>query len=186
MIRGTDAFDKWQEYGLDVPARRIILDDGIDDAGRTGAICCDLLWLDKTKGPIELWINCPGGWASAMWALYDLMQTASNPIITVGLGEVSSAAVLLLAAGTGTRYVMPNTTLMHHQSRHGRDATHRELIDYARWAEQDEERWIRALARHTKTPYRKWKEKSGGEWYMVGEELISAGIADELWTHPGD
>lgn len=183
-IAGTDAFDKWQGYGADFKARRIILDDGIDDIGTTNACVANLLWMDRSPGPIEFWINCPGGWVTSMWAIYDLIRTADNPIITVGIGDVSSAAVLLLAAGTGTRYVMPNCTVMHHQAQHQRAANQAELEAYTAASKIDEEVRLRRLAEHTKTPYRVWRAKGAAEWYMRGTEIIQAGIADELWTGP--
>lgn len=187
QIKGTDAFDKWQEYGIDFKVRRVVLDDGIDDIPTVNRTLANLLWLDKTaEGPIEFWINCPGGYISSMWAIHDLMRTASNPIITVGLGDVASAAVLLLAAGTGTRYVTANTQLMHHQPEHDRPSNETELQDYAAQSAKDEERRLRALAKYTKRPYRWWKSQAGREFYAVGQEIIDLGLADELYTGPLD
>lgn len=178
--RKTDAFTTWQEYGIDFTKRRIILDDGIDDMTVSGGCCANLLWLDNTPGRIEFWINCAGGYVSNMWAIYDLIQTADNPIDTIGIGEVSSAAVLLLAAGTGNRYAMPHTQLMHHQTQHDRGYTERELQDYAEQSAKDEELRLRTLAKHSKIKYAEWKRKALGEWYMTAEEMLRGGIVDAI------
>jgi ATP-dependent Clp protease, protease subunit len=175
-----DSFSTWQEYGVDFNRRRIILDDGIDDMLISGACCANLLWLDKSEGKIEFWINCPGGYITNMWAIYDLIQTAKNPIDTIGIGDVSSAAVLLLASGTGTRYAMPHAQLMHHQSQHSRPATEKELQDYAAQSAKDEELRLRTLAKHSNIKYAAWKRKSLGEWYMTAEEMLAGGVIDAI------
>ena len=52
-------------------------------------------------GPIQFLISTHGGLASEMFAIYDVMRMAreNTDIITLGLGKVMSAGVLLLAAG---------------------------------------------------------------------------------------
>jgi len=44
-----------------------------------------------------------------------VLRSLSCPVITVGHGFVASAATLILAAGTGKRYVTPCCTFMHHE-----------------------------------------------------------------------
>jgi ATP-dependent Clp protease protease subunit len=176
-----DVFDKWQEYGIDIPKRRILLDDGLDTIV-IARIVANLLWLDKSDGEIDLWINSPGGYVTGMWAIYDVMQQSYNKINTVGIGEISSAAVLLLACGTGTRKVMPNSLLMHHAAQHHIRGNQWELEDYTEASGQEEERRLRSLASHTNTTYRDWKRKSVGEWYMTAEEMVKAGVVDEIYN----
>ena len=66
--------------------------------------------------PINLYINSPGGVVSAGLAMYDTMQYIKSPVSTVCLGQVASAASLILCAGTsGTRYATPNPKIMIHQ-----------------------------------------------------------------------
>lgn len=100
-------------------SRIIFLCSDIDDQVAS-IICAQLLYLDageKGSGKnIHLYINSPGGVLSAGFAIYDTMQYIKSPIATYGLGQVASAASLLLAAGTkGERYILPNTRVLIHQ-----------------------------------------------------------------------
>lgn len=181
MRSNTDAFDKWQEYGVDLPDRRILLDDGLETP-IIGCVIANLLWMDKTSGPIDLWINSPGGYVTGMWAIYDVIQNAENHVNTIGIGEISSAAVLLLACGTGIRSVMPNALLMHHSVQHANvSGHHKAIVDYVAAADKEEERRLRCLATHTKIKYAEWNRRSLGEWYMTAEEMLEAGLVDEIY-----
>ncbi len=54
--------------------------------------------IDITK-PISLYIDTYGGSLSAALSMYDTLKACCCPIVTIGIGKVMSAGVLLLAAG---------------------------------------------------------------------------------------
>ncbi|MEU1015261.1 ATP-dependent Clp protease proteolytic subunit [Streptomyces sp. NPDC005900] len=65
---------------------------------------------------ISLYINSPGGSLTAMTAIYDTMQFVTCDVETTCLGQASSAAAVLLAAGTpGKRYMLPGARLLIRQ-----------------------------------------------------------------------
>ncbi|NUP01750.1 MAG: ATP-dependent Clp protease proteolytic subunit [Nonomuraea sp.] len=65
---------------------------------------------------INMYINSPGGSFTAMTAIYDTMQFVRPEIHTVCIGEASSAAAVLLAAGTpGKRAALPHSRVLLHQ-----------------------------------------------------------------------
>lgn len=198
-IGTTDLVDKIHEYGMDIRKRRIFLQTGIynsmpdywGEMGDTDYVVRNLLFLDQSKGPIELWINSPGGSITEMWALYDVMRTCGNDVITVGHGQSCSAACLLLAGGTGVRYAMPNMSFMWHGGTEGVGAVNpQEFLDRAKFVERDRERWCRTMARLTRPPKcRSLDAKT--EWWMVrtlareewleADEMVKYGIVDEIW-----
>jgi len=68
----------------------------------------------RIETPIEFWIDSPGGSAAAAWAIVDVMQNVVDAdIVTVGLGSISSAAILPLLFGDA-RLVMPHAEAMVH------------------------------------------------------------------------
>lgn len=81
-------------------------------------IIAEILMLqseDKEKA-IHIYINSPGGSATGMLAIYDVIQIAKPKICTYCVGEACSAAAVLLAAGThGSRFSLPNSRIMIHQ-----------------------------------------------------------------------
>ena len=70
---------------------------------------------DEIKKPIELYINSCGGNVYAMFSIIDTIQNCPSPIITIGTGQIMSAATLILAAGTGGRYLTKNSSVMNHE-----------------------------------------------------------------------
>jgi ATP-dependent Clp protease protease subunit len=65
---------------------------------------------------LTLIINSPGGEVPAAFALIDIMQGSSIPVHTLGLGQISSAGLLIFMAGKkGHRTITPNTSILSHQ-----------------------------------------------------------------------
>ena len=73
-------------------------------------IIAQLLFLEaeSPERDIYLYINSPGGVASAGLAIYDTMQFIEADVCTYCMGMSASAAALILAAGAaGKRYALP-------------------------------------------------------------------------------
>lgn len=69
-----------------------------------------------SHAPIIMLINSPGGIAESFFGIYDVMKYISNPIVTVAVGDASSAAAFLLASGTpNLRFASENSSIMIHQ-----------------------------------------------------------------------
>ena len=62
---------------------------------------------------ITMYIHSPGGEVNSGFAIYDTMQLLSCPIRTVCVGDASSMAALLFAAGD-TRCILPHSRVMIH------------------------------------------------------------------------
>ena len=193
MTTGSDHLRDVFEYGVDPRMRRVYLQSWLgavaDDDPENAAIYVvrGLHLLDRGTGAIQLWINSEGGEISDALAIYDVIQTLQNPVDTVGHGQISSAATLLLACGTGTRYVMPNAYFMTHEGDGGVadgpvalqeiQIEHRKRVD-ARWAE--------LMGKHTRPKRRArwWADslKKKPELYLDAAGMISHGVADEVWA----
>lgn len=74
---------------------------------------------DKTK-PIRIFLSSPGGECNAGFAIIDVMEEIKKKgiiIETVGIGDCSSMASVILSAGSkGHRYAYPSTRIMIHES----------------------------------------------------------------------
>ncbi len=68
---------------------------------------------DAKPGPIYVYIISEGGEVDIGLAMYEVMRTSLNPIITVGIGGVSSMAVLLLMAGDHRAMTASSNLLIH-------------------------------------------------------------------------
>ena len=136
--------------------------------------------------PIELVISTTGGSAHDMFTLYDTMRLIREEceIVTVGLGKVMSAGVLLLAAGTkGTRKIGKNCRVMIHGVIGGHVGSIHNLeneMDEVRWMQ---EQYISALVSETDMTKRFLKKliQRKVNVYLTAEEAVQYGIADEVF-----
>jgi ATP-dependent Clp protease protease subunit len=77
-----------------------------------------LLYLESVDPDreISMYINSPGGSITAGLAIYDTMQFIRPDVVTICMGQASSMAALLLAAGAkGKRLSLPNSKILIHQ-----------------------------------------------------------------------
>lgn len=197
-------FNFLHDYGCDLRARRIFNHSymNVSENGHEIGIeyiSKNLLHLDKSSGPIELWINNPGGELHEMWAIIDIMQIMSNQVDTICYGNCSSAACLLLASATGTRYALPHSSFMWHSGTTGvsSDMHWADARDRMKWENKEVTAWVDAMARATspcdekgrkiKTlqgKIRFWQNNvfNGGELWMNAKEMLKHGVIDEIWS----
>lgn len=76
---------------------------------------------------IQLIINSPGGSVSAAFSLIDIMIGSNIPVITIGIGQVASAGLLIFMSGRN-RTLTPNTSILSHQYQWGSFGKQHDLI----------------------------------------------------------
>lgn len=174
------------ERGLDIDNRTIYIFDEIDD-DLSEDVVKSLAYLSGTEGKIHIMINSQGGSVSDMFAVYDAMRACPNEIITIGLGEVCSAAALLLVAGD-KRLASKNCLFMAHQTRGGVDPVENLSTVKAQLAATEViwDRWAACMAEHTKHTKNYWKKEVPtklNELWLTSEEmeLEKHGIIDGVW-----
>src|ERR1044072_9488260 len=94
--------------------RVIFVGTPIDDTSAND-VMAQLLTLESLDPDqdINMYINSPGGSFTAMTAISDTMQSVRPEIHTVCIGEASSAAAVLLAAGTpGKPAALPHARIL--------------------------------------------------------------------------
>ncbi|MFD7335774.1 ATP-dependent Clp protease proteolytic subunit [Streptomyces violascens] len=110
-IRTLDPYSKLFEE------RIVFLGTPVDDASAND-VMAQFMHLEHADPDrdISLYINSPGGSLTAMAAVHDTMQFVTCDVQTFCLGQVSSVAAVLLAAGTpGKRLVQPGARVLLQQ-----------------------------------------------------------------------
>jgi ATP-dependent Clp protease protease subunit len=176
---GERAFDIYSRL---LSERIVFLGTEIDD-GVANVVMAQLLHLEAASPDLEirLYINSPGGSFSALTAIYDTMQFVRPEVATICMGQASSAAAVLLAAGApGKRAVLPHAkVLLHQPSSEARGA----LPDLAIQAKELGR--IRAevdeiLSRHTGHPIAKIRSDTDRNKTFSAQEAVDYGLADEI------
>lgn len=182
--RGERSYDIYSRLLKD---RIIFLGTPVDDQV-ANVIIAQLLFLesDDPDKEINLYINSPGGSVSAGMGIYDAMQHIKAPVNTTVVGLAASMGALLLAAGTGKRYALPNARVMIHQphlSGVGGQVTDIEIT--AREAIKTKELMAEILAKHTGQSIERVKADTERDRWLSADEAKAYGLVDEV-VHPRD
>ena len=134
-------------------------------------------------GPIQFLISTHGGLASEMFAIYDVMRMAreNTDIITLGLGKVMSAGVLLLAAGSkGGRQIGANCKVMIHGLKAEQGGYLPTLQNDLEELQRLEKGYIKVLSDETNMSKRYIKKLFDKKLdvFLSAEEAVELGIAD--------
>jgi len=141
-----------------------------------------ILSFPKGTKEIEVWIRSNGGMVEDGFALVDVMMSRDYIVKTIGVGYVSSMAVLLLAAGTkGHRYIAPNTSSMVHQIMWGSHGAIDEMAMRQAQSKKLQEKYVAVLGQVTNRTVKQWdKILTPNETWLTAEEVVKLGIADEI------
>jgi ATP-dependent Clp protease protease subunit len=150
-------------------------------------IIMQMLFLDNqdSQKPINFYINSPGGVCIDGLAIYDTMNLISSPVHTVCVGQASSMAAVLLAAGT-KRYSLPNSRIMIHQPIGGAYGQATDVQIHADEIKKTRERLESILAKHMKKKPSEIKEMCERDYFMSSEEAKKNGIIDSVITNKKD
>ena len=185
--RGERAYDIYSRL---LSERIVFLGTDIND-DVANVVIAQLLHLQSESPEMEigLYINSRGGSYSALTAIYDTMQYVRPDITTLCVGQASSAAAVLLAAGTpGKRSMLKHAKVILHQPSTEEgwfDVAHGALPDLAvkakdvarLRAEMDE-----ILSLHTGHPIEKIRGDIDRHRTFSAADAVAYGLADEIIT----
>lgn len=162
---------------------RIIFLSGPIGERSASMVIMRMLYLQSIKkdADINLYVNSPGGLVDQTLAIYDTMQFLACDVATYCIGQASSGAAIVLAAGThGKRYVLPNSKIMLHQPYGGISGQAEDVRIQAEEVLKDKETLNRILAKHTGRPIEKIAEETERDRYMDAHEAKEWGLIDEI------
>jgi ATP-dependent Clp protease, protease subunit len=179
--RGERAYDIYSRLLKD---RIIFLGDTIDDPV-ANIVIAQMLFLESEDPDkdINLYINSPGGTVTAGMAIYDTMQYIRPNVVTICMGQNSSMAALLLAAGSkGKRYALPHSRIMIHQPLGGAQGQATDIDIQAKEILKVRDILNNILAQHTGQPIDKIRADTDRDHFMTAEEAKEYGIVDKVIT----
>jgi len=111
--RGERSYDLYSR----LLQERIIFVTGPIDDELANLVIAQFLFLERIDADkdVDLYINSPGGSATAGLAVYDTMQLIKPDVATICAGMAASAASVLLTGGApGKRYALPTSKVLIH------------------------------------------------------------------------
>lgn len=177
--RGERAYDIYSRLLKD---RIIIVGMPIEDTS-ANLIIAQLLFLeaeDPSKD-ISMYVNSPGGLVTAGLAIYDTMQYIKSDVSTICIGQASSMAAVLLAAGArGKRFALPNARIMIHQPLGGFQGQATDIGIHAKEILRTRERLNQILAKHTGQSLERIQLDTERDYFLSGEEAKEYGLIDSV------
>lgn len=181
---GTDgAFDDQLAARL-MRSRIVFLGTQVDEAS-ANRVCSQLMLLadEDPHKDITLAINSPGGVITAGMAIHDTMNFVPNDVSTVCMGQVASAAAVLLAAGTpGKRMALEHARVMLHQPSTEGQGVAADLEIQAEEVLRIRSQVEGVLARHTGQSLERLRADTDRDRYFTAEQAKEYGLIDGIVT----
>ncbi len=177
--RGERAYDIYSRLLKD---RIIIIGTPIDD-NSANLIIAQLLFLEAEdpEKDISMYVNSPGGMVTSGLAIYDTMQYIKSDVSTICIGQASSMAAVLLAAGArGKRFALPNARLMIHQPLGGFQGQATDIGIHAKEILKVRERLNQVLAKHTGQSLERIRLDTERDYFLSSEEAKEYGLIDGI------
>ena len=180
--RGERAYDIYSRLLKD---NIIFLGRPIDD-DLSSLLIAQMLFLEaeNPEKDIALYINSPGGSVTAGLAVYDTMQYIKPDVATYCVGQASSMAAVLFAAGAqGKRVILPNSRILIHQPwASGLGGQQTDIEIHARDLLKMRERLDAILAHHTGRTKEQVHQDTERDRILSAEDAVDYGLADRVMS----
>lgn len=147
-------------------------------------LVAELLYLESEDPDrdISIYINSPGGSITAGLAVYDTMRFIKPDIVTICMGQASSMAAVLLAAGTkGKRFSLPHSRILIHQpSLEGLAGQATDINIYAEEILRMRVILSQVLADATSQPFEKIDRDIERDFILSPTQAVEYGIIDTV------
>jgi len=166
---------------------RIVFLTGPIEDDVANIVIAQLLFLESedAKKDIYLYINSPGGSASATLAMIDTMNHIKPDVATVCVGMAASGGAWTLAAGAkGKRFVLPNSQVMIHQPLGGAQGQATDIAITAENILKLRKRLANLLVKATGKPLSQIEKDLERDYWMYAEDAVKYGIVDKIMEKP--
>jgi ATP-dependent Clp protease protease subunit len=178
--RGERAYDIYSRL---LRERLIFIGGPIEDE-MANLIIAQMLYLEyeDPEKEIQLYVNTPGGSATAGLAIYDTMQFVKPDVVTTCIGQAASIAAVLLTGGAPKkRFALPNARILIHQpwlSGLGGQAT--DIDIHAKEILRMRTTINSLLAKHTGQAIDRIEKDVERDYIMNAEQAKEYGMIDEI------
>jgi len=177
--RGERAYDIYSRL---LKERLIFIGGPIEDE-IANLIIAQLLYLDyeDPEKEIQLYVNTPGGSATAGLAIYDTMQYLHSPVSTICVGLAASAGAVILSGGTkGRRFALPYSRMMIHQPWGGAQGSVSDISIQTKEFLAIRQILNEVLAKHTGQPLDRVEKDTERNFWMSAPEAKDYGLIDDV------
>ena len=177
--RGERSYDIYSRL---LKERIIFLGSDINEVV-ADVVMAQLIFLEyeDSDKDITIYVNSPGGYISAGLAIYDTIQFIKPDVSTICIGQASSMAAVLLAAGKkAKRYALPHSRIMLHQPIGGITGQAADVAIHAKEIIRIKDTITEILIQHTGQKADIIRKDTDRNFFMNAQEALEYGIIDEI------
>ena len=177
--RGERSYDIYSRL---LKERIVFIGFPISD-GIANLVIAQMLFLasEDPKRDISLYVNTPGGSATAGMAIYDTMQYVQADVATICIGQASSMGAVLLAGGAkGKRQSLPNARVLIHQPMGGMSGQVSDMEIHAREIIKVRQQINEILVECTGQPLERIQQDTERDFFMSPEDAKAYGVIDAI------
>jgi ATP-dependent Clp protease protease subunit len=144
------------------------------------SVNAQLLYLDSQgTGPIEMYIDSPGGSISAGLSIIDMMGRIKREVRTICCGQAASMGAVIFSSGA-QRFMLPHSECMIHQPSTGFEGKESDIRIVADYITRKKEELIDILAQNCNQARETVRKEIECDNYMTAEESVAFGLADKI------
>ena len=167
--------------------KRTIIMEGTISEQITVPILRAMYDFSFTKGPVYFWIYSYGGDLDAAYAIYDTMQLlnkSGRKVITVGFGNIASAATVLVLGGE-TRLALESANFMVHSVEYSFSGVTAAGKSFHNTVNKSQEKYYSLLSKGTHKTKEYWKNqiKDHKEYWFGTKEAKTYGLIHQILDH---
>jgi ATP-dependent Clp protease protease subunit len=164
-----------------IEQRKVFLWGQVDDHSAKHVID-RLMYLDALEvKDIHLYVNSPGGYVTAGFAIYDCIKSLKSDVSTICTGFAASMGSIILSAGKkGKRFIQPHARVMIHQPSGGASGQASDIQITAQEIIKTKELSAKLLAKNCGQTFEKVMKDFNRDHWMGAEESVAYGIVDKM------
>ena len=177
--RGERSYDIYSRL---LKERIVFIGTPISD-GIANLVIAQMLFLasEDPKRDISLYVNTPGGSATAGMAIYDTMQYIQADVATICIGQASSMGAVLLAGGAkGKRQSLPNARVLIPQPMGGMGGQVSDMEIHAREIIKIRKQINDVMVECTGQPLERVERDTERDFFMSPEDAKAYGLIDAI------
>lgn len=191
-IPSVTEIENGRERGYDLYSlllkKRIILVEGQVEDTMASIVCASLLYLNsdlsgegKSKEPITMYVNSPGGSVIAGLAIYDVMRSIDAKVITIGTGYQASMGSILLVAGDERKMTRSSKYMIHQPlSGNGQSTQLTDIEIGADFTGRLKEDLVDIYVRHTGLNHDYWNTVLNRDTWLSAEQAKKMGVVSDI------
>ena len=185
-----DRLSQCYDYNLTLETRTLYLGESSEDeidstVSRNVIKSFHLLDTAAVEKPVTVLLNSFGGcWFNGM-AIFDIIQQSRSHVDIYGIGSVMSMGSVIMQAGD-VRWMYPNATMMIHDGSESLNGSARNVINWAKHAEEILLTMYRIYSCRSGKPVSFWKKRCSHDSILSAHEAKSVGLIDYIIGEDGD